>query len=253
MNLSLPREISREFIYRCMGFGNNIPNGESLKQIEKCSGEILTAAEPKAVYREFELGRHSETGQIYVLNESNVLEGDAIKKHLSDCKRCVLMGVTLGSGVDRLIRRKEITDMSEAMALDACASSLIEDLCDILNKEMEESYEKQGIYMTERFSPGYGDMPLSCQQVFSKLLDMQKKIGLTENASHLLIPRKSVTAVIGLKENMSSGSRDGGREGGQSGVDDGMKDSMLYSKACNICNMRETCDFRKNGGSCGRK
>ena len=49
-----------------------------------------------------------------------------------------------------------------------------------------------------RFSPGYGDLPLAVQPRFIEALDAQKLLGLSVNSSLLLVPAKSVTAVVGL-------------------------------------------------------
>ena len=49
-----------------------------------------------------------------------------------------------------------------------------------------------------RFSPGYGDFPLECQPGLFRLLGVQRNIGVTLTDSLLMLPTKSVTAVIGL-------------------------------------------------------
>ncbi len=50
-----------------------------------------------------------------------------------------------------------------------------------------------------RFSPGYGDCPLSAQRsIVNSVLNATRLIGLTVTPTSLLIPTKSVTAVIGL-------------------------------------------------------
>ena len=61
-----------------------------------------------------------------------------------------------------------------------------------------------------------------------QLLDAQKHLGLTVTPEHILIPRKSVTALIGLSAHpLKKGAR-----------------------GCATCRMRETCAFRKGGAHC---
>ena len=61
-----------------------------------------------------------------------------------------------------------------------------------------------------------------------QLLDAQKRLGLTVTQEHILIPRKSVTAIIGLADHpLKKGAR-----------------------GCATCRMRETCMFRKGGTHC---
>ena len=74
--------------------------------------------------------------------------------------------------------------------------TLLEQLQAGLAAELQE----QGWQLTARFSPGYGDLPLDCQAQFCATLDAARRIGLTVSSSGLLLPRKSVTAVIGLAQ-----------------------------------------------------
>ena len=87
------------------------------------------------------------------------------------------------------------------------------------------------MYLTDRFSPGYGDLPISLQDSFLRLVDAQKQIGLTVTTTHILTPRKSVTAIIGLA-NQPQNKR---------------------FRGCAYCSMFETCAFRKAGKTCGRE
>ncbi len=243
INLETPKEISTAFIYACMKFGNNTPDADSLELIKQSSELILASSEPRAVYKEFSIGIVEDFGEIYIGNPKNKLAGRAAAKHLDHCNKCVLVAVTLGPQIDKLIRRAQVTDMAKAVALDACASSLIEDLCDQINQHLIEKYHEKGMGVTTRFSPGYGDLPLDAQVIFSNLLEMEKKIGLTQSREHLLLPRKSITAIIGV---LPLGE---------------YKDSQRIMKsvkgdkpvACEICERKHDCQFRSNGGYCGMK
>jgi cobalamin-dependent methionine synthase I len=57
--------------------------------------------------------------------------------------------------------------------------------------------------MNRRFSPGYGDLPLNVQAKFLEIMQASKKLGIYLNESDLMIPRKSVTAILGVFENKS--------------------------------------------------
>jgi cobalamin-dependent methionine synthase I len=54
--------------------------------------------------------------------------------------------------------------------------------------------------LTPRFSPGYGDFPLSYQRVLIDLLDAPRVLGVSVTPSDLLVPVKSVTAVVGIRK-----------------------------------------------------
>ena len=57
-----------------------------------------------------------------------------------------------------------------------------------------------GLCPTTRFSPGYGDFDIAHQKDIIRLLNCDRRIGLTLTGGYMLIPSKSVTAVIGFTE-----------------------------------------------------
>ncbi len=157
-----------------------------------------------------------------------LLQGKDIKKHIKDCKRVIFFAATLGAAADRLIRAAEIENMAYAVVLDSYGSALIEDYCDKFEAQM---LKKTGGFFTPRYSPGYGDYPISVQHDFIRFLSADKRIGLTATENHILIPRKSVTAVIGVSEKNMNKEKNG----------------------CESCNLKDTCKYRKDGQGCGRK
>ena len=97
-------------------------------------------------------------------------------------------------GVDRLIIRCSALSAIEGMVCDCIASSGIEVWCDEVNAIAVDGREAK-----PRFSPGYGGVSLSCQEDILSFLDAQRKLGITLNSSLMMIPKKSVTAFIGIK------------------------------------------------------
>jgi cobalamin-dependent methionine synthase I len=138
---------------------------------------------PRCVWKKFDVGR-------------DALRGSDIKTHLEGCDKIIILAATLGLQVDELIRQTEAADMAGAVVLDALASAAIEQVCDLAEADIRAEHSE----ITARFSPGYGDFPLEVQSELLGLLNAKKKIGLYVNKSNLLIPRKSVTAVIGVKK-----------------------------------------------------
>ena len=108
------------------------------------------------------------------------------------------------------------------------ARTAIKQVCDTAEKEIREKISKDN-FMTWRFSPGYGDLPITIQREFVRVTDAEKRIGLTVNEGGILLPRKSVTAIIGLSKEPIPKQRRG----------------------CAYCNMNKTCQFRKGGTHCG--
>ena len=145
---------------------------------------------------------------------------------LAECGRAVLLACTLGSGFDARLAAAQARDMARAVIVDACGSALVENGCDAAEREIAARFP--GLYLTDRFSPGYGDLPLSLQPAVCAALDTPRRLGLYVTESLLLNPVKSVTAVIGLSD----------------------RPQMARIRGCAYCQMRQTCALRKGGKHC---
>lgn len=119
-----------------------------------------------------------------------------LRTRLSGCDRFVLFCVTLGHELDRCILRHAAVSPVKAAMLDAAGGALAEALCDKLTAELKK--ELPSALFEKRFSPGYGDFPLSAQRRIFDILELSR-IGVGLNDSLLLSPAKTVTAVIGLR------------------------------------------------------
>jgi hypothetical protein len=118
-----------------------------------------------------------------------------LSKVLDGCERAVVFAATVGLGVDRLIARYQTYAPSKALMLQAIGTERIEALCDAFCREIAREYKA----VRPRFSAGYGDLPLELQRDIFRVLDCQRRIGLTLNESLLMSPSKSVTAIIGVR------------------------------------------------------
>ena len=212
-----PREV-----LRYLGVSGGEPPEDLLESVRRCGKEIMRVARPRLVWRLFPLEGTTPAGTCLTLT------GADIRRHLDDCHRCVLMAATLGADVERLLMQTQVADMAKALILDSCASSAVENLCDNFEEDLRTRVEAEGFYLTDRFSPGYGDLPLTLQRDFCDLLNTQRQIGLTVSPTSLLIPRKSVTAVLGISS----------------------RPRTTRSSGCQNCGLFETCTIRKSGAIC---
>jgi cobalamin-dependent methionine synthase I len=121
-----------------------------------------------------------------------------LRNHLSGCGEAYLFAATLGTKADFLLERASKIDMSRAVVLQACAAALTESVCDEAERELSAEAAKRGLFLRPRYSPGYGDFSILHQRDLLGILQAQKKIGLAMTQDSMLVPTKSVTAVIGL-------------------------------------------------------
>ena len=219
--------INKEEVLRYLGYKGQDIDENLINTIEECREEIKKIIRPRVVYSYNNI-KSSDDG-VEVINTNLILKGKDIKEHLKNSTECVLMAVTLGNEVEKRTRLYEKTNLTKALILDACATTAVEEVCDIVENSVKEKATLSGMDITFRYSPGYGDLPLDVQNSFLRTLDAGKKIGLTVSENNLLFPRKSVTAIIGI-------------------VNSGIEKKK---KSCKECSNYENCSFRREGESCG--
>ncbi|MGN1059696.1 MAG: vitamin B12 dependent-methionine synthase activation domain-containing protein, partial [Clostridia bacterium] len=85
-----------------------------------------------------------------------------------------------------------------ALAAQAVGTAAIESWCDLLCRRFAEREAERGRSLRPRFSPGYGDFPLEMQKDIFRFLDCSRKIGVSLTESLLMVPGKSVSALVGI-------------------------------------------------------
>ena len=152
-----------------------------------------------------------------------VIESRSLARNLAGCTECVLFAATAGPACDMLVKRAAVTSSAYASCCQAAGAAAIEAFCDFINDKIRVEYEAKGLYARPRFSPGYGDLPLACQKDWFRLLDITKNTGIELTDSYLMVPTKSVTAIIGLSPNRLP----------------------CVKQGCEACTMSQTCAFSR--------
>lgn len=181
-------------ILRYAGVRGEAP--ELLPMLNECIDEIMDRLVYKVCYCELPV---SVCGEALDLGFARILSKD-LKKNLSGCDSIVLFAATVGIEPDRLITRYKAVSATRALFFQAIGAERIEALCDAFSREIAEQKTKKGRVLCPRFSPGYGDLPLELQGDIFKVLDCPRKIGLTLIDSFLMSPSKSVTAIMGVRQ-----------------------------------------------------
>ena len=208
---------------RYLGIPN--PEEELRREAERLADELSAAVQPRYVYRVFTLERLPDCVRLKGANVD--LTGSSARNMLAGCGQAALMACTLGVRFDAKLLSLQARDMAKAVILDALGSALVEAGCDEAEREINRRFP--GLYLTDRFSPGYGDLPLALQPQLCAALDAERRLGITVSQSLLINPVKSVTAVIGLSD-MPQPAR---------------------IRGCGFCRLQTTCQFRKEGKTCG--
>jgi cobalamin-dependent methionine synthase I len=209
-NNEIRERVNLREVYRYLGYGKNTPDDDIKAVIDEVIDSLIDVIKPKNIYKiyncqiegnEIILRGNGRKSDIIIINSKNLSD------NLWNCRMVVLMAATLGLEADKLMQKYEIINMAKASITQSCGAACIEAYCNILQERiLEEVINGIGekLYLRPRFSPGYGDVPLTVQKDIFEALECTKRIGLTLTDSLLMYPTKSVTAFIGLTENPES-------------------------------------------------
>lgn len=139
--------------------GIQTPDSTMLDAMHAVADELTAAIKPRSVYRV--CGLEAVDGGYALTGTGVVLTGASARLMLEGSHKAVLLVCTLGTAFDAMLRTWQQRDIARAVLLDACGSAYVEAGCDALEQELREAYP--GLYLTDRFSPGYGDLPLALQ------------------------------------------------------------------------------------------
>jgi len=220
-------EIDKKEVLRYMGYKNQIIDDNMTLLIDECCLEMIDICRESSVYEIFDIERKND--QLFLLGSTLILKDSDIKNLLAHSKKCVVMAATLGTTVDSRISYYSRFNITKGLIMDACATTAIEYLCDELQNVVMQNALKDGLHITTRYSPGYGNFSINNQLEILNVLDAYKKIGLSVTENSIMLPRKSVTALIGLSKMVSPKPQ----------------------VSCKSCKNVE-CNFRKDGGQCAK-
>ena len=156
-------------------------------------------------------------------------EGKSITTHLKGAEYAACFAATLGAKSERELRSRAAISPLDAMLYDACCNALIEEVAQAAQDDIAAEAAKAGLHARMRFSPGYGDLPLAIQPQFIGELEAPKRLGLTVNKSLLLVPAKSITAIVGLFSTVPP---------------------SIGRTPCQDCIAREYCSYLEKGITC---
>lgn len=155
------------------------------------------------------------------------IESQSLCRFLEGAPECILMAATLGARIEQRLSVLQLTDMAGAYLFDCVCLYYLEAKLDEWEENLREILRMENKYLSKRFSPGYGDLSLEIQKNLLAYLDAHRRIGIELTENYLMIPQKSVTAILGVHTRP-------------------FKDK--YAR-CDACIRRENCK-RQGGGHC---
>lgn len=218
--------VPKNQVLRYLGYRNQQISTEMNCMIDEIRKECKSLINPKIVYSRYR--NHIENDHVCIDSTNLILKGKDIRSHLSYSNEVFILAATIGNLIEKRIKLYETVNLTKAVILDACATTAIEEFLDCLQENLKSMLCSENLSLTFRYSPGYGDLSLDIQQNIINILGADKFIGLHVTEHSLLIPRKSVTAIIGIIP----------------------KDREQIQQGCEKCKNYGDCVFRREGINC---
>ena len=196
----IPVEMPLKQIYSRLGFRqlSTKLSGKDRAKIDAVLQEGLMTCSLSGVYVRKKIAQQDEKG--LTLEGGIRWESRKLAEFLSGSEDVFLIGATAGQEVVDLRERYLAEEKTyQAVILDAFASEMVESAVQWIHDYLNNSLRKElKCVSSRRYSPGYGDFSLENQIAFAEMLDLEANLGVRLNDHYLLLPEKSVTAVVGI-------------------------------------------------------
>jgi len=184
--------------------------------------EVLEEAQsllaPAALYTI--LPMHDLQHQRVTLDGGAVFEGPLVARALVGATEVALTVCTVGSALDKRVDALFAENPVRALALDGAGIGAVGGIARLVGERVREEAVTRGSRIGMRAEPGQEGWPIQQQRVLFDLLPAEE-IGVRLTDSYLMLPRKSLSFVVGLGPEMCP-------------------DAVT----CDFCSKRERCGWR---------
>jgi hypothetical protein len=192
-------EIDKKKVCRNLGYENGHGPSPSISSlIDEEIDEAYSLIQPSCFYRIMDINRVRRPRVTLLNGITYSITSEVLSWVLYPCKKAVIFVASIGKGLEE--SAKQVMDdghLLKATVLDAIGSEATEKVAYHLQdriRELANFYEGE---ITLRYSPGYCDWDITQQRVLFKAMD-SAPIGVELTEECLMVPRKSVSGIIGL-------------------------------------------------------
>jgi hypothetical protein len=170
--------------------------------IEEVLGEAEGICDIRAEYSIFNNIYSDKESDVLVVNNTRFEVGKIVKAPLKRAGSVAVFLCTAGRGIGEqaqsLIAGK---DFLRGYIFDVAGSVIVDAAMDLVQTELGERMAKEGLKITNRYSPGYCGWHVSEQHKLFSLVP-GNSCNITLNEASLMSPIKSVSGFIGIGENV---------------------------------------------------
>lgn len=231
------REMIISEIKRYLGYSNQEPDEEINQMIISALEEIRDYSTPKYLIRAFPIHIDEKKQIIFIDTTKIIIKSKSLTQFLKGSQELVILAATLGLQVDQLIKRKSYSNLTQTLVFDATASAIVEEVCDFAEKKFRSELKSRTLELSQRFSPGYGDLGIELQPAILNLLNTANTLGIYTTDRFQLIPSKSITAFMGIRSATN-----------EQEPNSDVKRNLLAE--CQKCYQHDRCYYIKKGETC---
>lgn len=185
-----------EELYAYLGFQKSGPDEYLSQFIERLKQEALAVCRPRIGFRLLP-GAQTDKEHLF-LGKHLFTPGPIICHSMKGSEYFVLLVASVGKEMDTWMEAKRAGgDVMEGFVADALGSAIVEAVVAWGLNHLHAEQEKMGLKNSNSYSPGYCGWNVAEQQLFFSMLP-PAFCGVTLTSSSLMLPIKSVSAVVGL-------------------------------------------------------
>ncbi len=188
-------------IFRRMGFkrGKTQLSPTQAREIENYMDDALSDIQLKGAGVRIPVCNKSVSE--IALSSGYIIQSVKLANMLSRSNEILLIGATAGPNIMETIRQDSTrNNLTRAVVLDAVAGEMADAALDWIIRYFNHELRRENKRLTNgRFSAGYGDFDIENQRWIYKALSLDR-LGISLTESLMLIPEKSVTAIMGIEE-----------------------------------------------------
>ena len=165
------------------------------KAIKDAMERAYSLIKGKAGYRTFKI-KEVTTDRVIIEKSDQLFLGNNMARLLKNCDYATLLVCTIGADIADRVEELEKTSLTDAYYLDRIGAWMADYMAEKVGRIIETEIMKNGYKPTFRYAAGYGDWDLSAQAEIMRLTEA-KRIGVSVTDTFIMVPRFSVSAVIG--------------------------------------------------------
>ena len=155
------------------------------------------------------------------LEEGAGLQGRLLAQHLAAASEVVVLLCTVGDDLEELASKTMMSDPVFGLALDGLGSAAVEALANAACRRFEDEAKAAALQTSIPLSPGMIGWSVEEGQPQIFRLLPSEEIGVRVTPSWVMLPRKSLSMVLGIGTRM-----------------------VEAGKTCDYCTLRETCRYQ---------